>query len=264
MSLVFCYAGYVDCLAFTLEHGCTVDNYMLSGAIDGGHLPCVELLVSQGSLPTPFFHVSIDYYAPENPASARVQGPVGPEQIRCLQYIIDKGCPIHPGTLILAARNGDLNYVRFLYGHGVSLWDHARSEEARQESTAVQSCSCILCCPVQCALRKTITIPCKPEDTSHMWTALLYGGLMGAPVSPAMEELFEAKRRSTCAVLLCFHVATGLSQGEGSLEQRAAWSAMGGVPMELIEMILIFASLEIPESLHRGLPAKQYANFGHI
>jgi hypothetical protein len=90
-----------------------------------------------------------------------------------------------------------------------------------------------------------------------MWTALRYGGLMGAPVSPAMEELFEAKRRSTCAVLLCFHVATGLSQGEGAVEQLAAWSGMRRMPMELIEKILVFAELEIPESLRRALPRKQ-------
>jgi hypothetical protein len=71
-----------------------------------------------------------------------------------------------------------------------------------------------------------------------------------------MEAFFKAQRCSTRTVLLSFKVATRLSQGEGAVEQLAAWSAMGGMPMELIEKILVFAELEIPESLRRALPKK--------
>jgi hypothetical protein len=69
-----------------------------------------------------------------------------------------------------------------------------------------------------------------------------------------MEEMFRAQRMSTRAVLLCFHGATRLSQGEGTVEQQAAWSAMGAVPQELIEDILVLGELEIPESLGHRLP----------
>ncbi len=115
-----------------------------------------------------------------------------------------------------------------------------------------------------------------------MYKVLRYGALMGAPLSPAMEEMIKSQRESTRAVLLCFHMATGLSQregreeqvaawsymglllrlrgaiglsqGEGSEEQRAAWSCMGRIPLGVIENILLLADLEIPESFRRGVP----------
>jgi hypothetical protein len=87
-----------------------------------------------------------------------------------------------------------------------------------------------------------------------MWEALRYGWEWGAPVTPLMEEVFEAKRRATRAVLSCFHVASGLSQGMRTPEHKAAWSAMGHIPLELIDNILLLAGFEIPESLRRGLP----------
>jgi hypothetical protein len=90
-----------------------------------------------------------------------------------------------------------------------------------------------------------------------MLSALRYGWVMGAPLTSVMEEVFVDQRRSTRGLLLSFHVAARLSQGEGSGERRAAWSAMGAVPVELIENILVLADFEIPESLRRGLPLKQ-------
>ncbi len=87
-----------------------------------------------------------------------------------------------------------------------------------------------------------------------MYTALLYGALMGAPMSPAMEEMFKTQRKSTRAVLLYFHVATGLSQGEGSEEQRAAWSCMGRIPLGVIEKILLLADLEFQNPFAKDCP----------
>jgi hypothetical protein len=72
-----------------------------------------------------------------------------------------------------------------------------------------------------------------------------------------MEEMFKSQRQSTRAVLLCFHVATRLSQVhhvEGSEGQRAAWTCMGRIPLGVIEKVLLLADLEIPESVRRGLP----------
>jgi hypothetical protein len=89
-----------------------------------------------------------------------------------------------------------------------------------------------------------------------MLPALRYGWLMGAPLSPAMEGVFEGHRRSSRAVLLCFHVAARLSKGPGVVGKRAAWSVMRRMPIELIEKILLLAELEIAESLHRPLRAQ--------
>jgi hypothetical protein len=72
-------------------------------------------------------------------------------------------------------------------------------------------------------------------------------------LTPAMEELFRAHRRSTRAVLLSFHVAAPLSGGEGTPWQKA-WAAMGRVPHELLENIIVHAGFEIPKSVRRSLP----------
>jgi hypothetical protein len=166
---------------------------------------------------------------------------------------MDRGSSIHTGTLIVAARRGDVGCVRFLHSRGVPLWDHASDEGAEENDIKARECICMACKMLRFARKKIIGLPCKPEDASHMLPALLYGWIMGAPLSQTMQEVFKARRQSTRAVLLCFHVAARLSQGWGVVAQRAAWSAMQRMPMELIEEILILAELEIPESLGQGL-----------
>jgi hypothetical protein len=220
-----------------------VTDRTLSAAVKKGHLDCVKLLLTNRLSDEPFIYKTVGFNL-ENPASSRIGEPA--RELCCLQYIIDEGCPIHAWSLILAAGDG---YVDCVHSRGFSLWEKAEDRDATN-----RTCSCISCEPVDCASERTITFPCKPEDASRMYTALLYGALMGAPLSPAMEDMFKTQRKSTCAVLLCFHVATGLSQGEGSEEQRAAWSCMGRIPLGVIEKILLLADLEIPESLRRGLP----------
>jgi hypothetical protein len=253
---MFCTAGHIDCIAFALEHphGRGVAGFELAAAVTGGHLACIKLMVAHANPERPLILAETKCARNEDPARPRIRGPAGPAQLRCVQHILDAGLSIHTGTLILAARNGDLDYVRFLHSRGVRLWDHAQEEEPEDFGTSCFSCKCLAHQAERCAERNAIALPCKPEDASHMLSALRYGWAMGAPLTPVMEEVLAAQRMSTHAVLLCFHVATGLSQGEGSVEQRAAWSAMGRVPMELIEEILILAELEIPELLHRGLP----------
>jgi hypothetical protein len=87
-----------------------------------------------------------------------------------------------------------------------------------------------------------------------MWKVLMYGAAHGAPVTPAVAELLGAQRSATRAVLLSFHVATRLSEGEGTPKQKAAWASVGRTPIEVIGMILILADLEIAESM-RPRPA---------
>jgi hypothetical protein len=256
MNLVVDHVGNTDCLAFTLEHGCIADDYMLSGAINKGHLACVELMVGQRPPDEPYFHTYT--YLPGYGAGAPIIPRAGPMQLRGFQHIIDQEHPIHPGTLIVAAGNGDVDLLRFLHTRGAPLWDQAGEDAAEEPNSSGQDCSCISCDPYHLASMGRVALLCKPEDANRMWQSLRYGGFMGAPWSPAMEEMFRAQRRSTRAVLLCFHVATRLSQGWGVAAQRAAWSGMRHVPMELIEEILVLAELEIPESIRRALPRKQW------
>jgi hypothetical protein len=71
----------------------------------------VELLVARGLPRRPYV------YHPSVPERG-----VGPKQMRCLRYVVEKGCPIHPGTLSLAAVRGDTDCVRYLHERGVKLW----------------------------------------------------------------------------------------------------------------------------------------------
>ncbi len=154
--------------------------------------------------------------------------------------------------------------VRALHGRGVSLWDQAWEAENDEPTiqplgegggdATSQPCPCTSCEVRRCAVRNIILLPRKPERASHMWEALRYGWAMGAPLTPAMEEVFAAQRSSTRAVLLSFHVALRLSQGKGASKQKAAWKGMARMLIDLIEEILVLAGLEIPELVRRPLP----------
>jgi hypothetical protein len=99
-----------------------------------------------------------------------------------------------------------------------------------------------------------ITIPQMVKDADHLVEALRYGWAMGAPVNPAMQQVFEDQRAATRATLLTFRVAHRLSRDEGiSWEERAGWAAMGRTPIELIEKIVVLADLEIPGTIGRSL-----------
>jgi hypothetical protein len=105
-------------------------------------------------------------------------------------------------------------------------------------------------------LQLIVTIREISEYADSVWAALRYGWVMGAPVTPVMEEVFEAQRAATRATLCCFHVASRLELGDGTSEQQDAWGAMGRVPMDLIEKILLGAHFEIWETLHRTFLGK--------
>jgi hypothetical protein len=219
------------------------------------------------------------------------KGIFGLAQTRCFQHMLDKGCAIHPAVLISAARCGDVELVRVLHPGGVPLWKCVWEEEvlegAREvvpgqgqdpaEEQAVSTKAACMCGRLaDCERMKILAIPRDPQDADHMWKALMYGSVFGAPVTPAMEEVLRAKRASTRAVLLAFHVADRLSRGEGSAgrlgggkgsagrlgrgkgseEQRAAWSVMGRMSLDVVGKILVLADSEIPESLRRSLFGK--------
>ncbi len=84
-----------------------------------------------------------------------------------------------------------------------------------------------------------------------MWKALRYGSCKGAPVTPLVEEMFAAERR---ALLLSFHVAPRLSEGDGQPKgKKATWAVMGRVPPELIHRVLVHADLDIAEAFQQSL-----------
>jgi hypothetical protein len=222
------FAGDLDCLKFAFKHGCPLENFLLDAAIRGSRLRAVKMLVAQGLPNKPFLQA----YAPTS--GGKTGGNLCPDQLRCLQYLLDKGCPIHPATLISAARRGDLDTVRFLHSKGVPLWDAAQETGATyvDADDYDDGLGYFAHTPVEIQEYfrreyKVIAVPQTPEDAAHMWAALRYGCAMGAPVTPVVEDVFAAKRAATRAALLCFHAAGRPSQGTGSLTQGTGSLAQG-------------------------------------
>jgi hypothetical protein len=224
-------AGHVDCLRFAIKHGCLIDDAMLISAVRGGHLACVGLLVYYGlpRKPCVFDFVSVQALASSKGAANRA----GSEQLRCLHYLLDHDCAIHPGTLILAALRGDLDTVQLLHSRGVPLWIGALEED-------VNVCDVFGVVHREYGeragrlVKNIISVPQAAEDVVPMWETVCYGWARGAPVTQVMEKMLEEKRPVTRAALLCFHVAAGLSVGEGaSREQGAGGLSVGeGVSRE--------------------------------
>jgi hypothetical protein len=252
---MFCSTGHTDCLAYVIKHGThvvnNIDNF-LYGAVGEGHLACVDLLLAHRQSDEPYLHT--ERGCPDRPHTAipSYHGPLKPHQLRCLSHILDKGCPVDTGALITAVRNGDLELVRNLHGRGVRLWTSICAEEASRQLTFWLPTYC-LCNQYNAAAEGRLAIPSDPRHARHMWSALKYCAVMGAPLTPAMWQVFKRQRECTRAVLLCFHAATRLSQGEGSQDEKAAWGAMACVPSELIEKVIVLAEFEISESLRRRL-----------
>ncbi len=249
------YAGHVGCLAFVLDHVPDHKDYLIRIAVHNGYLECVKLLVAKG--------YPIKPYRP--PLLGRMDGHgnffgyLGPEQMRCLQYMFGKGCSIDAGVVIWAAKCGDVELMRTFHKQGAPFWDCTWEENIDDIPPSKKAGSFMRDRLWHCNEMNILAIPRSPQHANHMWKALFYGSVMGAPLTPGMAEVFKAKRRSTQALLLSIHVATRLSQGEGTETQKAAWAALARMPLDVTGEILVRADLEIPGSLRRNLFGQQGA-----
>jgi hypothetical protein len=216
----------------------------------GGNFECVKLLVARGVPQEPLaIAITCGFDVDEEHA--------GPDQLRCLQYILDTGGSIHTTMLMWVATSGNLDFVRLLHSRGVALWAGAYEEVAYEDGQHVPGEFLV---PQENVMREqeVIAIPALREHARHMESVLQYGWAMGSPVTPAMEEVLKAKRAATRATLLCFGVASRRSREKGtSPRQRAACALMAPVPVELVEKMVILAEFEIPETLHRALPRER-------
>jgi hypothetical protein len=145
--------------------------------------------------------------------------------------------------------------VRHLHSRGVALWDGAYEEKPINVTMPWEVLVRMIDEKESLRLQKIIAIPENPHDAEKMSKVLQYGWAVGAPLTPAMEELFMAKRAATRSMLLSLKVAArrSLKLEEGiSPPQRGAWDAMGRVPPELEDKILVRADFEVKESLRRS------------
>jgi hypothetical protein len=238
---VYCCAGHPVCLAYLLQNGCPISDSVLDLAVCLGQYTSVVLLVAHGLPRMPYLRKTLMHGAK----------PDGLTELRCLQHLISKGCPIHPGTLISAAIRGDVACMRFLHERGVPFWE--RAWEVEDDPDKPPNCRLPLVRLKHCMLSTVCPIPQAPEDEVLMYTAMRYASCMGAPVTPSMEKIFRDERAATRAVLLSFHVATRMGQGKGIWKQGAALGGMARMPPELIEKVLVHADFDIPKSLGRSL-----------
>jgi hypothetical protein len=210
--------GHIDCLSYLIENGCPLEDIAMSGAVHGGHLKAVEMLVSCGLPDDPFF---LDRQTP-------YFGRFIPNQLRCLEHLLDNGRRIYPAVLIWAAIGGDVDGVRFLHSRGVPLWDSACVEDTKDRDFRDPARKKFLEYHTVLLARSILAVPEMPQDAEDMWKALYYGWAMGAPLTPVMEDFFEGKRAATRVTLFCFHVATGLSQDDGASCEQTAQAARHG------------------------------------
>jgi hypothetical protein len=103
--------GHVNCLAFALAHGHELDDIVMKVAVGNGHMACVDLLIRHGLPHEPYMHYIY---------------PVPREQMACIEHMAHVGVDIHPDSLTMAARYGDVDYVRWAYTQGVPLWHTAQ------------------------------------------------------------------------------------------------------------------------------------------
>jgi hypothetical protein len=157
-------------------------------------------------------------------------------------------CHRHRGSHL--GRCGDVDLVRFFHQRGVQFWDCTWEEHIDDMPPSKFADLFMSSRLAFCRKLNILTIPRNPQD---VWKALFYSSVMGAPLTPGMEEVLKAKRAPTRAVLLSLHVASRQSQGEGTEQQKAAWDAMGRIPMDITENILVLAECEIPDSLRHSL-----------
>jgi hypothetical protein len=214
------------------------------------HLKSIDLLAVRGvpAIATPFLYPAD--FVTHGDRGGFLQG-----QLQCIKRILGTGCPIHPGTLIWGARGGDLPAVRYLHGLDVKLWEYACKEEDIDDINFSSNADVAASWKRYMLKEKILVVPQAPEE--RVLKAMQYGWMKGAPLTPAMEALFRAKRAATRATLLCFHVATALSsKAETPPELRTSFAAMGRFPMDLIDILLKEADLETEDTLCRSLPAR--------
>lgn len=244
--------GQLPCVEFLLQQGLPRKPYLHCGScctLSPEHMR----LIQQGSPPKPYMH---NDDAPNFPAfepamldsglqfmefllkhampgrayvHSEHRGVLGTEQMKCMRLIAESGVAINPQTLIEAARQGDLDFVRLLHGHGVPLWDLVLVEPPNLPSWGY----------VHEEPRERVALPWPPGYATRprtlifynyyppyqledFWTVLRYGSVCGAPVTREMQELLEEKRRRTRTLLLCAKAAARLTSGPGSSQFKAA------------------------------------------
>ncbi len=72
---------------------------------------------------------------------------------------------------------------------------------------------------------------------------LLLAAKKGAPLTPYMEYMLDNVRRRALALAGCFHRAACLSKGHGPAARK--WDSMGGVPVEIVQIIATIARISI-------------------
>jgi hypothetical protein len=130
-----CYTGHAGCLCYLLEHGCPLEDNVLMCAVAKGHFDCVELLVTWELPQKPMtFH---------NSRLLLESLPIGPDQLRCIQYVSDHDCPIHTDVLYGRPKVGTWISCGFGTAEG---WVFGPARMSKSHSMRLRHASCTLTC----------------------------------------------------------------------------------------------------------------------
>jgi hypothetical protein len=176
----------IQCLQHLLDKGCVIDPVTLITAVRCGDVDLVRLLHARG---VPLWMCAWEEEWPEQVQGEHVQGEQVPDEVQ-----------------------GEQVPEQVQVQEPVAGQAH---EEAPGEQSVTTKAACLCSRLSDCEGLAMLPLPRNPEDAAHMWKALMYGSVMGAPVTPGIEELLMAKRAATRAVLLSFHAADRLSRGRG-------------------------------------------------
>ena len=94
--------GYLDCLKYAHENGCSWDQYTPENAAANGHLDCLK-----------YAHENGCYWNEDTTSSAALNG-----HLDCIKYAHENGCSWNKDTPENAAANGHLDCLKYAHENG--------------------------------------------------------------------------------------------------------------------------------------------------
>jgi hypothetical protein len=198
-------------LGFTLHFASPLDDEedLVSTAASISRVRCLRLLLEHGApwVPSTMIHVAWG------------------NCIDSLEVLLElrKARPWCPQISTIAANVGNVRFLRMIANAGCPLWtfasDSGHWQRAPEGALVVSS------------------------DLEESGPVLLFAAEKGCPLTPRMGDTLREVRRRALSLAFCFNKATRLSRGPGKSALR--WTAMGKVPVELVECIATLARISI-------------------
>jgi hypothetical protein len=202
-----------ESLRFTLRFRSKLDLewVLVPQAAMFGRIRCLRLLLAQGA---PWNPVTMTHVAWGN-------------RVDTLEVLLElgKACPWCPMAPTIAAKAGNVRFLRTLADAGCPLW--TRADDHEQPGSGIPPPGTLV----------------VSSDVACSGPVLLFAEQVGAPMTPRMESTLQEVRRCTLALACSFHRAARL--GQRRKQKGSHWNAMGKVPREIVKRIATLARISI-------------------